>query len=114
MTAEQVWAANLWRNYKLRPDQYHALRAAQDFRCAICHIHEDEIVAAHKAVRANGQRTFAFPLSVDHCHRTSLVRALLCPLCNRGLGLFRDDPAVLERAAAYIRRHAGAAPDPLF
>jgi hypothetical protein len=45
-------------------------------------------------------------LVVDHCHETGKVRALLCPTCNQGLGLFRDDPAAIERAAEYIRQHS--------
>jgi|ERR1039458_7712964 hypothetical protein len=41
-------------------------------------------------------------LSIDHCHKTGLLRGLLCWLCNRLLGIFRDDPQVLRRALAYL------------
>jgi len=39
---------------------------------------------------------------VDHCHDTKKVRGLLCPSCNKGLGLFKDNPTALKAAAAYV------------
>lgn len=69
-------------------EQYEALLAVQGGRCAIC-----------GGVNPSGRR-----LSVDHAHATKQVRGLLCGLCNRGLGAFRDDPILLRKAIGYLRR----------
>lgn len=41
-------------------------------------------------------------LAVDHNHATGKVRRLLCGPCNQALGLFKENPEVLKKAAAYV------------
>lgn len=41
-------------------------------------------------------------LAVDHNHTTGKIRGLLCKGCNNGLGMFRDRPDLLRRAADYV------------
>ncbi len=41
---------------------------------------------------------------IDHCHRTGKVRGLLCDRCNKGVGLFDDDPAKLAGMIEYLTR----------
>ncbi|WP_308013365.1 endonuclease domain-containing protein [Streptomyces beigongshangae] len=43
---------------------------------------------------------------VDHRHGTGRVRGVLCFNCNSGLGLLRDDPDVMNRAADYLEGNA--------
>ena len=45
-------------------------------------------------------------LSIDHCHTTGAVRGLLCERCNFGIGQFKDNPELLERAIAYLNERA--------
>jgi hypothetical protein len=42
-------------------------------------------------------------LVVDHCHSSGTVRGILCHNCNRALGLFKDDPEILEKAIHYLQ-----------
>jgi len=68
--------------------------SAQDGLCAICADPPNP-----NGIKAGSR------LHVDHCHATGRVRALLCNSCNRGIGYFRDDPARLRAALAYLAAH---------
>jgi len=46
-------------------------------------------------------------LAVDHDHVTGALRGVLCGRCNTGLGMFRDDTALIEAAAEYIENPPG-------
>lgn len=75
--------------YGITIQDYDALLEAQGFACKICGDTEPRNV--------RGER---FP--IDHCHDTGLVRGLLCHHCNVGLGHFKHDTALLDKAAAYL------------
>lgn len=72
--------------YGLTADIYEAMLLAQHGRCACC------------------LRPFKRTPNVDHCHKTKKVRGLLCGSCNRGIGLFGDDPKQLLLAVKYLER----------
>lgn len=42
-------------------------------------------------------------LFVDHDHSDDMVRGLLCPRCNTGLGFFLDHIGILEMAIEYLK-----------
>jgi hypothetical protein len=44
-------------------------------------------------------------LCYDHNHATMKFRGVLCRACNTALGLFRDNPDLLRKAAAYVEKH---------
>lgn len=76
-------------------EQYEAMAAEQDGRCAICR---------REPSRANPAE---FRLHVDHDHATGTVRGLLCRPCNVGLGHFGDDIEVLLAAVEYVAATRG-------
>lgn len=38
-------------------------------------------------------------------HETGRIRGMLCSPCNTGIGLLRDDPAIIRKAAEYLNAH---------
>lgn len=44
--------------------------------------------------------------TIDHCHVTGKVRGILCGLCNKALGLMKDNREILLGAIAYLDKHA--------
>lgn len=68
-------------------ETYQEIFEAQGGVCAIC------------ASPENGRYAH---LSVDHNHDTGKIRGLLCNNCNRGIGLLKDDPKILEQAKKYL------------
>jgi len=81
----------LQRTYGIGFDEYRQMLEEQDSKCKICRGHGFKISPTAKTL-----------LVVDHNHSTGEVRGLLCHNCNRGLGLFQDDPKLLEEARAYL------------
>lgn len=49
-------------------------------------------------------------LSVDHCHFSGKVRALLCNRCNQVLGRTEDCPKLLRRMADYLENKVTCPP----
>lgn len=83
--------------YNLEWEEYIAMLAAQDHRCAICR-------TGIEALGDLRQKTMAH---VDHNHDTGEIRALLCHKCNVGIGLFSDDAELLKSAVEYLECFGG-------
>lgn len=81
-------AQRLREKYNMELAEFQRMLEAQGGKCAICGYQD----------RTN--RNF-FPL-VDHCHKTEVVRGILCMNCNQGLGKFGDDPELLTKAVEYL------------
>lgn len=65
---------------------FKQMLAYQGGKCAIC---EEKCVTNKE-------------LAIDHCHKTGRIRGLLCMRCNTALGMFRDNPLLLEKAYIYL------------
>lgn len=79
---ERIKDSEYRRTYGITLDDYKIMVSQQEGRCRIC--------TEYKS------------LVVDHCHRTGIVRGLLCSQCNRAMGLFQDDPIRLSSAVSYL------------
>ena len=83
-----------------------AVRPADHLRrnYGITEADRDELIASQKGVCCI---CLAAPaVQVDHCHKTGRVRGVMCFNCNSGLGLLRDDPDAMYRAADYLEGNA--------
>jgi hypothetical protein len=87
--AAQVRKIALRTSYGITVDDYDRMFKMQRGRCAICGTTDP----------GQGKKN----LCVDHCHKTKVVRGLLCHTCNRALGLLSDSVKVLEKAATYLK-----------
>lgn len=69
-------------------EDFHRFNQQQNGRCRLC-----------------GEPPISgFRLLVDHSHITGKFRGLLCTGCNTGLGMFRDNPNLLRKAAEYVEK----------
>ena len=73
--------------YGISLEDFNKIFKEQNGICAICNVSK----ATH----------------IDHNHKTSKVRGLLCRDCNIGLGLFKDNKTFLLSAKTYLERCEG-------
>lgn len=77
-----------WRLQKLYGitfEDYKQMMSAQKSKCKIC------------------KQTSDSPLHVDHNHKTTKIRGLLCRRCNTLLGLAFDKIRILRSAILYLK-----------
>jgi hypothetical protein len=76
----------LKRLFRISEEEYQKIINHQGNVCAIC------------KQPKRGKNNF----SVDHSHKTGLIRGGLCWLCNRALGLFKDNIELFKNAVEYL------------
>ena len=74
------------RKYGLDPVNAQKILTSQNNKCAIC---GDELNKPY----------------VDHCHKTQIIRGILCANCNTGIGMFNDNPKLLIAAFKYLEKN---------
>lgn len=81
-----------YRNkYGITFTEAEEMLASQNGRCRIC---KDQIKLGGTAGPA-----------IDHCHKTGIVRGVLCRACNLGIGCFREDEEIMLSAIKYVKDH---------
>ncbi len=88
-TTKDARRRHLLMTYKLTPDDFNNMLTEQDYKCKICEVMFDEKIKTH----------------VDHCHKRGHVRGILCSSCNMGLGFFKDEVSVLQKAIKYLKEN---------
>lgn len=77
----------LKNQYNLTPEEAILLTSYQSGVCAIC----------KRPPKEAGKE-----LAIDHDHKTGLIRGRLCWLCNRILGIGKDNPILFKAAYEYL------------
>lgn len=80
-------------NYGITEEEYLHMFVRQGGVCACCGGEETKFSNRAGAI---------MNLSVDHCHKTGRVRALLCNECNTALGMLHEDPERVECLMKYV------------
>lgn len=86
MNKEKRHRESLKYLYGMDINEYNRIFQIQGGRCGICKKHQTEFIKN---------------LSVDHCHKTNVIRGLLCHKCNLDLGIYEklDKKSVEEYLA---------------
>ncbi len=81
--------------YKITTPERDSLLAKQNYKCKIC----SKEISFKPSVKDKTNKDNA---NVDHCHKTNVIRGILCTSCNRGLGLLQDSTTILNQAIKYL------------
>lgn len=85
------WAIR--KNLGISPFEYELRKKFQGHLCAICREPMD------------GKYNSGREPTLDHNHRTGQMREFVHSMCNRGLGMFGENPVKLRLAAEYLEKH---------
>ena len=80
---------NLLGRYGITLEEYDALFAEQDEKCAVC---GDGFEDSERR-------------ALDHDHESGKVRGILHYRCNMAIGVFKDSPELCRKAAEYLEKH---------
>lgn len=78
----------LLRRMGISKEQKNELLIKQNHGCKIC----------HKKIYFLFSNESSNCLYVDHCHKTNEVRGLLCASCNSGIGKFKENLNLMQKA----------------
>jgi hypothetical protein len=78
------------KRYQITDADFNAMWENQNGCCAICKV----------KLQPRGRSKHS--AAIDHNHKTSVVRGVLCRGCNHGIGSLGDSPSILIAAAKYL------------
>lgn len=89
-TYEQRKTYELKYTYGITINNFNDMFSDQKGKCAAC-----------------GDNFLDIVPHVDHCHKSGKIRGLVCPSCNKAMGLVGDNAEILEKLALYLRSNNG-------
>lgn len=90
VTYEEQRTYYLKYKYNLTREKYDQMVKAQNYVCYICNL------------PPLGTTKQSSALHVDHCHKTGVVRKLLCSACNTTLGKYKESEQIFMSFVEYI------------
>jgi Recombination endonuclease VII len=84
-TKERSRNSHLKARYGISLQRYNEILLAQGGACATC-------------------KRVVKKFHTDHCHLTGAVRGILCPSCNRALGMINENAGTARALAEYLER----------
>lgn len=94
LSTEYKKNGQLKAKYGIDYNTFENMLESQNHKCLIC---ESELKQGKVSDGGN--------CAVDHCHETLKVRGLLCSHCNLGLGHFKDNVDLMQKAIKYLKDH---------
>jgi hypothetical protein len=85
------------RLYGITPEDYDTMLKEQNHKCKICSI------KFNNNYNQESKIDYVHSQHLDHCHTTNKVRGILCPLCNLGLGHFKNSSERITTAINYLK-----------
>lgn len=107
---KSCWNAyqSVYRRRRYRDDAEYRAKALETSRLrlyGVTRAEYDELLERQGGVCAIcGAPPNRKKLGVDHDHETGEIRGLLCPGCNRAIGMLKEDPKIMQKAIDYVKR----------
>lgn len=84
----EVKERRLQRTYGLTTEAFESMLIGQGSACAIC----------------NSSDWGPKGPVIDHDHESGVIRGIICHRCNIGIGMFDDNPKLLQNATMYLEK----------
>lgn len=91
------WKAHIKHEFGITPEIFEFMWESQSGKCKICDRGLIKPLTTKKCEETKA--------TIDHDHTTGKVRALLCNPCNVSLGLMKESPKFLRKAAEYLESY---------
>ena len=82
------------KEYGITENDYKNILISQNNKCGICKLD------LNIPIKKTGQAY----TNIDHDHASGKIRGILCPKCNRALGLLKDNSDIIKNAIKWLEK----------